>query len=395
MRRRVAFFLVLLLVATGTAAALGGCNKYVLMDLALWSVEVPPPARSSPDEPWVLLAGDMHCHVSPPDHPEHVGRALASTVELARDADLDFLVLTPHAWAGFAADEAQREEVRAFERELRAKNAVRGEGDPLLVAGIEYSSRGGHFGLSFADFDQVFADLSTAEAERDRAAFFRAFQRAGGFVVLNHPLAEGIEDSIVRAGTWDLSYDPWTKPGVRHPRWLVEAGELADGVETYNVVVDELRDRYLQLDSLASSRSVLARLDKDTPNTRRSLTVVGGSDSHSDDLRASTFVLATGTDRAAIREALGAGRVCIRRPAACSLRVRAPGGGWLPPGARLDAPGRLEVKARGDDIAVLVDGRVVGRPASGEVLAVEASAGCHVLRAEVDGGVSGLVYVGC
>jgi crossover junction endodeoxyribonuclease RuvC len=44
----------------------------------------------------VLLAGDLHCHISPPDDPPHVTRGVVETVlELAR---LDVRAVQPATW---------------------------------------------------------------------------------------------------------------------------------------------------------------------------------------------------------------------------------------------------------------------------------------------------------
>ena len=57
----------------------------------------------------------------------------------------------------------------------------------------------------------------------------------------------------------------------------------------------------------------------------RRLIPVGGSDSHTHHLRATTFLLSRGRGEAEIRDALVSGRVCVRGPEACSsARTRWP-----------------------------------------------------------------------
>lgn len=390
---------LLLIAVLGTA----GCSRYVWLDAALWPLSLPEAASAVDVEPgFVLLGGDLHCHVSPPDHPEHVVRALEDTLVDAQEAGLDFLVLTPHVWDGFELEGPRRRAEAGHLRDLRARARAQAPPGLMVDVGMEYSTRFGHLGLSFADVDVVLDDVSPGQAALDRAAFVRAWKERGGFVVVNHPLLEPL-DVPVPAADWDLSFRPWTRPG-QHPAHLVEVGGLAQGWEAYNVIVDELRDRFLQLDAGTSSRAVLARLDKEVVTTGRRMTPVGGSDSHSDDLRPTTWVLAKERSLEGVREALLAGRVCIREPGACSLRarpVRERGGAavadkeWALPGATL-AAGPVEVRATGDDIALVLDGVTVSEPESGEVVRIEPPAsGCHTVRARVDGGDSGPIYVGC
>jgi len=70
-----------------------------------------------------LLAGDMHCHVSPPDRPPHVTRGIEETVALAHDENLDFVVLTPHVRAPFFMSPSRRErsEERRVGKECRSR----------------------------------------------------------------------------------------------------------------------------------------------------------------------------------------------------------------------------------------------------------------------------------
>lgn len=80
-----------------------------------------PAARASTKTaalPYVLLAGDLHCHVSPPDDRDHVSRDLAQTLALARSEALDFIVLTPHIWTPYLKAPGYRERILAGHRWL-------------------------------------------------------------------------------------------------------------------------------------------------------------------------------------------------------------------------------------------------------------------------------------
>src|SRR5947207_1451724 len=92
------------------ACALAGCgvDRHTAVDLAMGSAYRPPgvdvaqrpaSARERDAESLQLLAGDFHCHVSPPDWDQEANRDLAGTVTLAKKEHLDFVVLTPHVRA--------------------------------------------------------------------------------------------------------------------------------------------------------------------------------------------------------------------------------------------------------------------------------------------------------
>ena len=65
--------------------ALSACSEHPFVDAAMESAYRPARgARLAADvaagSPYVILAGDLYCHVSPPDDPSHVVRGLAETV---------------------------------------------------------------------------------------------------------------------------------------------------------------------------------------------------------------------------------------------------------------------------------------------------------------------------
>ncbi len=98
-----------------TAVACNHFDHHTVVDLAMTSAYRPAdvefndlkehgPGSADPDEVaahFQILAGDFHCHVSPPDWNQEANRDLAETVVLAKKEHLDFVVLTPHVRARF------------------------------------------------------------------------------------------------------------------------------------------------------------------------------------------------------------------------------------------------------------------------------------------------------
>ncbi len=357
-------------------------------DATLWPLR----AAGAPSR---VLAGDMHCHVSPPDHPLEASRDPAATVTLARDEGLDFVVLTPHVAARFFEHEEGRGAVLAEQDHLRSELAARSDGRTLFVIGMEYTDHEyGHVGAAFADLRAVLADVPADEARAHPARFFERFVARGGFLVINHPLSTPLDSSIGIARA-DLSWRPFTS-AAKVPEEIAAVTRLALGVEAYNMVVTHLRDRYLLGDTPRTLLATMSRTDREILEQERRLVPVGGSDSHTHYLRPTTFVRAAERTEPAIREALAAGRVCVRSPEACSFEVRAPGGAWRGVGASLGAVPALEARAAAGDVEVLVNGQPAATGSASEILDVPLSKqGCSVVRARVGDGFSAPIYVGC
>lgn len=343
----------------------------------------------------VILAGDMHCHVTPPDHPLEASRDPASTVALARAEGLDFLVLTPHVAARFFLDEAGRAAAVADQVRLRRDLAARSDGRTTFIVGIEYTDHAfGHVGVSFVDLGAVLSDLPAEEARSRPGRFFEEVVEHGGVLVINHPLSVPLSSSIAMARA-DLSWRPFTRTeGV--PEEIATVTRLAHGVEAYNMVVTHLRDRYLVGDTEETLLATLARADQEILAQERRIAPVGGSDSHVGYLRATTFVRARDRSERSIRDAIVSGRTCVRAPEACSFEVRAPGGAWQSVGGALPVSEWVEARAPGGDVEVLVNGTSVKTAAPGEIVRVPLPrGGCSVVRARVGEGFSAPVYVGC
>jgi hypothetical protein len=392
----------------GAAFALGGCSRplsHHLLDAAMSSAYRPPsPQTLSPARPaipgdgprYMLLGGDLHCHVSPPDVDWHASRGIAETVELARREKIDFVVLTPHVPALFFQGDSLREEVLGALSSLERSLPAMGPEDPIFVVGFEYTDyHYGHVGAGFADLRAVLGDVSARSALTDPARFFEAYVKRGGLLVVNHPLLGPI-DSVFSMAKANLSWRPFTAPGP-YPDEIRGADRVAQAFEVYNLAVSELRDRFLLGETRATLEATFSRLDKEIPRRNRPMAPVGGSDSHSGHLRAATFVLAEERSARGVREAIVAGRVCVRDPAACTFEARASGeSAWRPPGSAIRGTAMIEARARGGFVRIVVNGAEIAPEEPGESVFVPVEPGrCSVVRARVDEGYSGPIYVNC
>lgn len=389
-----------LLFVFGLWLGLGSCTRQQLVDSLVHSAYRPligpvEPARSDSNAPrYQLLAGDMHCHVSPPDDPSDVSRDLDETLILARKELLDFVVLTPHVGARFFMDEAGRRYVVESQAALRARIAELPKGNLVFVPGFEYTDyRYGHVSASFADVGEVLDEVSVESAQRSPGRFFEQWVAKGGLLVVNHPFVTPI-DSIIPMARADLSWRPFTSKADVPPE-IAAVDRLAQGLEVFNLAASELRDRFLLDDAEHTIRASFEALDGRGRTWPHRMSPVGGSDSHGHHLRATTFVLAEARTEAAIRAAIVAGRVCVRDPSACSFEARIPGGAFQPPGASLERASKIEVRAHGGPIEIHANGKVVARPDSDEVVTIALEEGCSVVRARVGKGYSGPVFVGC
>ena len=233
-----------------------------------------PDDQEIPEERW--LVGDLHVHVSPPDAAGHSTLTVASAIDRARRAGLDFVALTPHtAHAPFGDGGGKREcgqeLVARLAREHIAVPPPEGADLPpplLVVAGWEWTRDDpGHLGVLFADV-AVLAGRSDA-AERALAG--------GGVVIVNHPYFGPLE-----------SDDPLLRMIRTDRRWRPFADDAYDGA--WNAI-EVWHDRSVWVQRLYASREdapagtrmlsrSLAAWDAATKATRRRITAVGGSDAH-------------------------------------------------------------------------------------------------------------------
>ncbi|GAC1546402.1 MAG: hypothetical protein NVS3B10_10370 [Polyangiales bacterium] len=400
--RSTARALLPLLLPLALAACSGRSVTNAFLGSALRQAAYGAAPATPTDARYVLLAGDMHCHVAPPDDVGDVSRGFDETVALAEQRHLDFVVLTPHVASRFFADPSARSQVAEGQRALRAtiaaqsaKDAAAGKPGVLFVPGFEYTDhRWGHVGVAFADLDAVLGDVSLDAAKAHPEAFFAAWVARGGTLVIHHPFVTPL-DSIFAMARVDLSWKSWTtkKPA---PPEIAAIERLAIGYEAYNAQVTHLRDALLLHDDRVSIDATMKRLDADLlAEPARTLVPTGGTDSHGPALSATTWVLATARTAAAVHDAIVGGRVCARAPQACSLEVKV-GEGWAPIGSRVNGVDGIDVRARGTAIEIYAGGELVARPESGQVVHVAVKPGqCTVVRARVDDGVSAPILVDC
>lgn len=388
--RRLALLGLLLLV---------GCTKSQLVDVAMSGAERPQLQRGPRVGGLLVLAGDLHCHVLPPDAPHHVSRDLPDTLALAKREGLDFVVLTPHVPMRFFVDDDLRAWVLETQQELRA-NLEALHPDLLVIPGFEYTDhRYGHVGVSFADPATVLAGFTTREERSHPEGFFERWVARGGILTINHPVERALDTAPFSELRWDMSWRAFRGP-VRAPEidWITRH---AQAIETYNTSVAHLRDGFLIGDDTRSLREASALVDRTSRAQHRKIAAVGGSDSHGEWLRATTFVLASARSAEALREGIAGGRTCVRGPEACSLQVRATGAeAWSGVGDSLTTQAEaLEARAAGGEVTYLVNGAIVATAASEDAtmpVRLPLPRGrCAIVRAIVNRSWSSGVYVNC
>jgi hypothetical protein len=382
------------------ALALGalGCSKNQLIDVTMNGSPRGSPARGMHVGERLILAGDLHCHVLPPDAPYHVSRELPEVLTLAQEESLDFVVLTPHVPARFFMDDELRGWVLRTQQELRAR-IERLKPSVVVIPGFEYTDhRYGHVGASFADPAEVLAGLSSEQARESPERFFELWVARGGILTINHPVNRPLPDSPFRELAYDLSWRAF-RGGAVPPevRWITKH---AQSVETFNTTVTELRDLFVVGEEDRSLREAAHLIDRVSRGEHRRIAAVGGSDSHGHWLRATTFVLATERSAAGIRSAIAAGRTCVRGPEACTLEVRTVGGAWKGVGDEITTHAHgdtatLEGRASGD-VTFVVNGAIVGNGSSGSLVSFPVPTDrCSVVRAIVGRSWSSAIYVNC
>lgn len=361
-----------------------------------------PPLRliGGSEAPLELLAGDFHCHVSPPDGPSHVARGLAATVDLAKREGLDFVVLTPHVRARFYQYAEGREMVLAEQQLLRDQLSEMHRGNVNFFVGFEYTDfESGHVGTAFGDLPATLKALPMEEARAQPELFFERYLATGGLLVINHPLLLPV-DSFIPIQTWDLSWRPLFDEGPFSGD-IQAAHRLAQSYEAYNLAIAHLRDRYLLREEERSIVDSLAAFDREILEQQRRITPIGGSDSHSFHLRATTWVLSRGRSAPAIREAVVRGRTCVRSPEACSLFVRA-GDRTVGVGGAVEGVSEIQawlaaapLKSSKRTARIFAGEKTIRtKPQVLETISVPADR-CSLIRAQIGAGFSAPIYVNC
>jgi hypothetical protein len=387
--------------ARALALALGvtssGCLHNVgpkMLDVAMGSAKRSPSHRGMRVGDRMVLAGDLHCHVLPPDASWHVSRGLPETLALAASEDLDFVVLTPHVPRRFFMLESKRRWVLETQAELRA-HLARLQPSAIVIPGFEYTDfEYGHVGAAFADVREVLAAVSVEEARRRPERFFEQWVAQGGVLTINHPVERPLPDAPFRQLRADLSWRAFAgRPVPPEMAWVTEH---AQSVETFNASISHLRDQYILTDEERSLREAAALVDREARAQKRRIAPVGGSDSHGSWLRPTTYVLAKERSREAIREAIQEARTCVRGPEACTLEVAAPDSAFHGVGDSLRAGEIVRAKTRGGEATYFVNGAIAARGADGETVTLAVPPNrCALVRAVVERSWSAPVYVNC
>jgi hypothetical protein len=296
-------FLVLWLVVACSSTA---PRAAVREDAPVLGIDAPSDARR-----W--YAGDVHMHVSPPDHRGDVALSIAEIATRATKAGMDFVVLTPHLWTARWNDDRGRWQ-RAWRELASAAAAI---ATPTMIPGAEWTTRDGHFTVAGAD-------LASLRGED----FLAAAEEAGAFISVNHPFAVPTKIPGVRASHYDMSYRAWTQ---RRDGFVA-----IDGAEVWNVPL-----AFANLVSRPGGRTAEDRtwseLDRMVHRERRRVTAVGGTDNHASNVMATTWVLAVDATATAILAALRDGATCIGGPEAGTLRARGDGE-WVQIGGEITGP---------------------------------------------------------
>lgn len=399
----------LLALALALAGSLAACTKNDALDFAMHAAPRPEPVTTSGQRLRVgdreVFAGDLHCHVLPPDAPYHVSRPLLPTRRLAAEEHLDFVVLTPHIPARFFQDPAERRWVVRTQRELRDALTALERGSapdaPLVVPGFEYTDhRYGHVGGGFGDVERTLADLDASGIDlvARPEAFFERWIAHGGLLVVNHPVQIPTKGAPFMALRYDMSFRALL--GLPAPPEMVFVAEHAQAFETYNASITFLRDHVVLKEGERSLRAATHLVDvaaRARGPARTPIAMAGGSDSHGHWLRATTWVLANERTASAIRDGIAEGRTCVGGPDACTLQVRGDGA-WKSIGDELSAGlASVEARAAGSrETTFVVDGQPVATAAPGEIVRLAVSPErCTLIRAITGASWSSHVRVGC
>jgi hypothetical protein len=325
----------------------------------------PPTPRSisattpqAPARRW--LAGDLHMHVAPPDDPSDVQLSLAEIARRAREAALDFVVLTPHLWP-----ERRGPKFDAAWREMAT--SARAQSSPILIPGIEWSTPLGHFTIAGVDVTKLGRDPLASAHDR------------GAFVSVNHPFAVPHKLPL-RIAHFDMSYRAWTAT----PR---AATAPIDGVEVWNVPL-ALANLISRPGGGTGEERAWREADRVARAEGRRLTAVGGTDNHALMVMATTWVLAAEATETAILDALRAGATCVGGPDAGTLQARGEDD-WVGIGGTVRA--ERDIALVWDGLARLfVDGVDRGEHAGGFVHAADGLR--HTYRIVVGASRSGFIY---
>jgi len=346
-----------------------------------------------------LWAGDMNFHISPPDDPKQIARSLKESVDLLSKSGLDFVFVTPQIPARFWESADQFERVRRDWPSLQATLSSMSDKGPLMMVGAEYvDDKNGSATIVSVDIPKALNDISRDDLRANPTAFINLLWMRGALVFLNTPLATPLKapvDSPQHYATVDRSWKPLTKPSAGYPKDILAIHNLYDGMEAYSVPLSVWRDQYVQGDPVASVSATMSRLDLEIIRKKRRLIPVGGTDSRDSAIRPTVFIAAPERTPEALRQGLTHGRICVRSPLPCGLRVFAddqPVASGV--GDHIVAQQHIDIRWDGGEGELFRNAESVGT-FEGRALQPTSRSECHIYRLVVDGGFSAPFYVNC
>lgn len=346
-----------------------------------------------------LWAGDMNFHISPPDDPRKVERSLKASVDLANKSGLDFVFVTPQIPARFWESADQYERVKRDWPTLQATLSSLSEKGVLMMVGAEYSDdKNGSATIIGTDIPKALNDVSRDDLRANPTAFINLLWMRGALVFLNTPLATPVKapvDSVNNYSNVDRSWKPLTKPSAGFPKDILALHNLYDGMEAYSVPLSVWRDQYALGDPVASVSAVMSRMDLEIIRKKRRLVPIGGSDSRDSLIRPTIYIAARDRTPEELRQGLTHGRVCVRSPTPCGVRVFAddrPEAVGV--GDHIVASQHVNIRWEGGEGELFRNAESVGT-FEGHTSQPASRSECHIYRLVVDGGYSAPFFVNC
>lgn len=386
-------------LATCTLLSMGACES-VITRLSLQAAYKPQTHKSVQMQgAQRLWAGDMNFHISPPDDPKRIRRTLRESVDLLSKSGLDFVFVTPQIPARFWDSADQFERVRREWSSIQQTMSSMSDKLPLIMVGAEYvDDKNGSATIVGVDIPKALNEVSREDLKTNPTAFINLLWMRGALVYLNTPLATPLKapvDSHQRYNSVDRSWKPMTKPSAGYPKDILAINNVYDGMEAYSVPLSVWRDQYVQGDPVASVGAVMSRLDLEIIRKKRRLIPIGGSDSRSSLIRPTIYIAAPERTPEALRQGLTQGRVCVRSPLPCGLRVFAddqPVAAGV--GDHIVAQQHIDIRWEGGEGELFRNAESVGT-FEGRTLQPTSRSECHIYRLVVDGGYSAPFYVNC
>ncbi len=346
-----------------------------------------------------LWAGDANFQL--PEGDFKASLDLPKILSTIKKSGLDFVFFTPSVKSRFYDDQNGLDSTVQRWREIRQFLETIPEPRPLFLPGLQVVDKAhGNVSLLFLDLSTMVQDLKASNFRQSPPLFYYSAKAFGALLFIDTPFATPVKvpvDGPDRYTSIDRSWRPITD-GTRDiksfPPEIQAADELAFGLEAYSIPVSIWRDQYGLDNPLHSIVMSMQRMDDEILRRKRRMVPIAGSDSRQGKhLHPTMYIAAPSRTPQALREGMLRGRVCIRSPEPCGVRVYVDDEG-LPQGvgASVKAKQRVELRWQGEG-EVYRNGQSYG--AFDGRATVPAESGCSVLRLVVDNGYSGPIYVNC